>query len=131
MMRLLVVTLSAVGLAFATAAQAQTAAPFSEDARCALEMVVLSNSTDPDAQHFGQGGVTYFVGRLSVREPNFDFQRLKTLGATLDPKSVESDLQQRCSPIFQASMRKLESALAPPPGAAGAAPTAPKAPAPH
>lgn len=88
------------------------------DERCLLEMVVLTNSgADPNAKGFGQAGVIYFTGRLA-HDPNFDFNRLKTLVGTLDLKEVQADLQQRCAPAFEKSMHQMQSAIAPPKAAA-------------
>ena len=131
-MRLLAATLFAVAFSSAAAAAQPPAAadtPAMADARCLLEMVALSNATDPSAQRLGQGGIIYFTGRIAAREPNFDFARIKTLAETMDMKAAQTDLQQRCGPMFKASMQQLETTLAPPPGAAPPA-GAPASPAP-
>jgi hypothetical protein len=129
-MRLLGLAISAVALAFATAAAAQPAPATTtqDDARCLLAMVGLTNTDDQNAQHFGADGVVFFTGRLTAREPNFDFTRLRSMAQTLDPKTVQADLQQRCAPMLQNSMQKVETALAPPAGSTP--PSAPSAPLP-
>lgn len=121
-MRLLPAALFAAIFASTAAAHAQPSptSPAMEDARCLLEMAALTNSKDPNAQHLGQEGVIYFTGRVAARDPNFDFARLKPLAATLNAQSAQTDLQQRCGPMFNKSMQQLEAALAPP--AAGATP---------
>jgi hypothetical protein len=123
-MRSLIAPASAIALAFATGAGAQpSASPTQDDARCLLVMVGLTNATDPDAQRFGAAGVVFFTGRLTAREPNFDFARLKSMAATMDSQSAQTDLQQRCAPLVQRSMQQLQAALAPP--ADAAPPTSP------
>jgi hypothetical protein len=139
-MRLLVATLSIATFALATAADAQqrpaagaaTAAgsATASDARCLLGMVALSNSQEPNAQHLGQGGVVYFMGRISAREPNYDFNRLRAMATTMNGQSVQTDLQQHCVPTFRASMERLEAALTPPASAKPPAATPPASPAP-
>jgi hypothetical protein len=111
-MRLLAVTACALSLASATAAAAQPApAPQTvEDAHCLLAMVALSNASDATAQHFAQGGIIFFTGRLAARDPNFDFNRLKSMAATMDAQSAQTDLQ-RCGPMFQNAMKQLDTAL--------------------
>jgi hypothetical protein len=128
-LRLFAVSLSAAAMAFAPAAYAQpTAGPASDDAKCLLEMVVLSNSSAPEAQRAGEAGIVFFVGRISVRDPNFDFARLKTMAQALNPQTAQTDLQQRCGPMVQSNMQRLEAALgAPPAQSAPSAPTPPKA----
>ena len=121
-------SLFAATLAYGAAAQAQPAAsPTNDDARCLLAMVALSNVNDPNAQRLAQGGIVYFTGRIAGREPNYDFAKLKALADTMDMKAAETDLQQRCAPMFKKSMQALETALAPPPGATPPA-TPPAAP---
>lgn len=119
-------------LASAATAQAQPAgaSATTDDARCLLAMVALSNVEDQNAQHLAQGGIVYFTGRIAGREPNYDFGRLKALANTMDMKTAQNDLQQRCVPMFKASMQKVEAALAAPPAAAppgGAPPAKPPA----
>ncbi|HKR89151.1 MAG TPA: hypothetical protein VJS38_13350 [Phenylobacterium sp.] len=106
-------------LASAGTAQAQPAgaSATTDDARCLLAMVALSNVEDQNAQHLAQGGIVYFTGRIAGREPNYDFARLKALANTMDMKAAQTDLQQRCVPMFKASMQKVEAALAAPAGA--------------
>jgi hypothetical protein len=120
-MRHLAASLLAATFGFATAAHAQPPAPAASptvaDERCLLAMVALTHATDANAQRLGEGGVVYFTGRISARDPAFDFARLKTLAATMDPKTIQTDLQQHCGPLFNKSMQQLEAALAPPPGA--------------
>lgn len=131
-MRLLLVTLAAAAFAGVTAAQAQpsTASPTMADERCLLGMVLLSNTNDPNQQRLGSAGVAYFTGRIAAREPNFDFGRLKSLAASIDPQSVQTDLQQHCGPMFAKSMQQVGAALAPPasnsPPSARPAPPAPQ-----
>jgi hypothetical protein len=129
-MRPLVISLLAATMGFATAAQAQTAAPSPTmaDARCLLAMVALTNSSDANAQRLGQGGVIYFAGRIAGRDPAFDFARLKALAATMDAKSAQTDLQQHCGPLFNKSMQQLDTALSPPAAAAPKPGTPPPAP---
>jgi hypothetical protein len=129
-MRLLALTLSAVTLASATAAVAQPAVPAAslQDARCLLAMVALSNATDANAQKLGQSGVIYFTGRISARDPNFNFASLKSLASTMNVQAAQTDLQQRCGPMFEQSMKQLETALAAPPGAAPPAAAQPAPP---
>lgn len=126
-MRLLAASLFAATLASGAAAQAQpsAASPTTQDARCLLAMVALSNVDDPNAQRLAQGGIIYFTGRIAAREPNFDFARLKTLADTMDMKAAQTDLQQHCAPMFKKSMQQVEAALAPP--AAASPPAAPPA----
>ncbi len=128
-MRLIAASLfAAATFAYGAAAQAQPAASASsDDARCLLAMVALSNVSDPNAQRLAQGGIVYFTGRIAGRDPNYDFGKLKALADTLDMKAAQTDLQQRCAPMFKNSMQKLEAALAPPPGATPPA-TPPAAP---
>jgi hypothetical protein len=99
--------------AVATVASAQpVAAPLtSDDARCLLAMVALSNSDDPNSKGFGEGGIIYFVGRIAATDPKFDLGRLRSIAATMDPESVQADLAH-CGPMFQASMEQLADALA-------------------
>lgn len=120
---------AATAFALASAAQAQPAAttPTGSDARCLLAMVALSNSTDPDQQRLGQGGIIYFTGRIAGRDPGFDFASLKTLATKMDMQAAQTDLQQHCGPMFNKSMQQLGSALSPP---AGSAPPAAAKPAP-
>jgi hypothetical protein len=122
----------AATLALATSAQAQprTPSPTDSDARCLLAMVALSNSSDQNAARMGQAGVVYFAGRLSVREPTFNFARLKPMAATMNPQSAQADLQQHCGPLLNTAIRNLQSALSPP-AAQSPAPAAPPAPAPR
>jgi hypothetical protein len=118
-LRLFAVILSTATVALASAATAQpTAGPVTDDAKCLLEMVALSNSSTPEAQHIGQDGVVFFVGRLSAHDPNFDFMRLKAMSQTLTPQTAQADLQQRCAPMLQHHMQQLGAALGGPPPAA-------------
>ena len=128
-MRLLAAMCSAWTFALVSAVQAQPAAPSptTEDARCLLAMVALSNSTDANQQRIGQSGAVFFAGRIMGREPTFAFTRLKAIAATMNAQTAQTDLQQRCGPLFNKSMKDLESALAPP---ASAAPRPPPAPPP-
>jgi len=106
----------AATLALAASAQAQPAthAPAESDARCLLAMVALSNSSDQNAARMGQAGVVYFAGRLSIRDPNFNFARLKSMAATMTPQSAQADLQQHCGPLLSTAIQNLQAALAPP-----------------
>jgi hypothetical protein len=117
-MRLLASTCLVAILTLASTAEAQPASnsPSMADARCLLAMVALSNSDDPNQQRLGQGGAIYFMGRIAGRDPNFDFASLKPLAASLDLKAAETDLQQRCGPMFNKSVQQVAAALAPPPG---------------
>ncbi|CAN7337447.1 hypothetical protein LJR219_001861 [Phenylobacterium sp. LjRoot219] len=112
-MRLLASTCVVAALTLVTAAEAQpsSTSPSMQDARCLLAMVALSNSEDPNQQRMGQGGAIYFMGRIAGRDPNFDFASLKTLAASMDLKTAETDLQQRCGPMFNKSMQQVGSAL--------------------
>ena len=115
-MRLIAITLFTAGLAFASAANAQTsaAAAPSEDARCLLDMVALANAGSAETQQIGRDGVAFFTGRISAREPGFDFGRLKTMAQTLNPQTAQTELQQRCGPMLQKYMQQLVTALGPP-----------------
>ncbi len=122
-MRLFIVTLCAT-MAVASVASAQPAAPSADDARCLLDMVVLSNSSAPEAQRAGQEGVLFFVGRISAHDPGFDFARLKAMGQSMSAQAAQSELQQKCGPMLQRYMKQLETALnssAPPASAPPAA----------
>ena len=114
-MRLRAATLSALIFAIATSAEAQPfrTAPTMADARCLLAMVALSNSSDPSQQHLGEGGVIYFTGRLAAQNPKFDFASLRSLAATMDARSAQTDLQRRCGPMLEKSMQQLQTALPP------------------
>jgi hypothetical protein len=103
-------------LAFAGAADAQPspASPALDDARCILVMMSLANSTDTNAQRFGQDGVAFFTARVAAFDPGFDFTRLKSLAASMDAQAAQTALQQRCGPMLQTTMQKLEAALASP-----------------
>ncbi len=131
MKRILAASLTAAAFGFASAAQAAPAAapsPVMADAHCLLAMVALTHSSDPNAQRMGQGGAIFFAGRIQGREPGFDFTRLKSIAASMDMKTVQADLQQHCGPLFTQSVQKLDTALAPPAGAAAAPPSAPPLP---
>lgn len=113
-MRLFIVTLCAAA-ALATAASAQPAAsPSTQDAKCLLDMVALSNASNAEAQRAGQDGVVFFVGRISAHDPSFDFARLKTMAQGLNPQTAQTELQQTCGPMVQRYMQQLETALSPP-----------------
>lgn len=118
-MRLLASIGFAAALTFSAAAQAQpsSTSPTMADARCLLAMVALSNADDPNQQRMGQGGAIYFMGRIAGRDPNFDFATLRSMATTLDLKTAQADLQQRCGPMFNKSMQQVGDALAPPAGA--------------
>ncbi|HKR90044.1 MAG TPA: hypothetical protein VJS38_17895 [Phenylobacterium sp.] len=111
-MRLLV----AVGIAAFALAPASWAQPVGAtaagDSRCLLAMVALSNSTNPSDQAFGQVGTVYFMGRIAGRDPGFDFGRLRSMAATMDARSAQTDLRQSCGPMFEKSMHQLTDALA-------------------
>jgi len=116
----------------AVAAAQPAASPAALDARCLITMVLLSNSSDQNAAHMGQLGVVYFAGRVKAHEPNYNFAQLKAVGATLNEQSAQAELK-RCGAIVQASLQQLQTALAPPAGAAkppaaGAAPPVTKTP---
>jgi len=124
-LRLLTVLLSAAAvLATAQAAAAQPAPP-ADDAVCLLDMVALSNSSNPEAQRAGQEGVLFFVGRISAHTPGFDFSRLKTMAATMNAQAAQAALQQTCGPLLQNYMQKLDAALSPPASAPAPAPATP------
>lgn len=122
-MRLIIVTLCATA-AFASVASAQPAASSPDDAKCLLDMVALSNSTTPQAQRLGQEGVLFFVGRISGRDPGFDFTRLKAMGQNMNAQTAQTELQQKCGPMFQRYMKQFETALSPPAPPASAPPAA-------
>jgi hypothetical protein len=135
-MRLLlpVTLLAALAPAMATAQPAQRAQPAppaqpapatpeATDERCLLAMLALSNTSDQQASRMGQTGVLFFAGRLKGRDPNFDFARLKSMAATMNAQTAQTDLQQRCGPMVSTSLQQLQAALAPP---AGQAPPAAK-----
>jgi hypothetical protein len=128
-MRLLAATCFAGTLALVSAAHAQPAppSPTTDDARCLLAMVALSNSSDARQQRLGQNGAVFFAGRLKARDPNFAFTRLKSIATTMNAQVAQTELQQRCGPMFNKSMQELEAALAPP---ASASPQAPPPPPP-
>lgn len=114
-MRLFIFALCAAA-AFASTAGAQpAAASSSEDARCLLDMVALTNASDPDAQHAGQDGVVFFTGRISARDPGFDFSRLKAMAQGMNPQTAGAELQQKCGPLVQRYMQQVEAALSGPP----------------
>ena len=126
-MRLIISTFAAATLTLVSAANAQPpeASPTTADARCLLAMVALSNSQDPNRQRTGQEGVLYFTGRIAARDPNFNFASLRTLAEKMDAQSAQTDLQQRCGPMFNKSMQQVTTALSGP--ASGAAPATPRA----
>lgn len=102
-------------LTFGSPAEGQSSSAASmADARCLLEMVLLSNSDDANQQRMGQGGAIYFIGRIAGRDPNFNFATLKSMAATLDLKAAQADLAQNCGPMFNKSMQQVGDALAPP-----------------
>ena len=117
-MRPLLLASCAVTLAWGAAAAAQPAAsPSTDDSKCLLEMVALSNSTDPKMQQLGREGVFFFTGRITGREPNFNFASLQTMARGMNPQTAQTDLQQRCGPMFQKYIQQLQAALQPPAGA--------------
>jgi hypothetical protein len=125
-LRAIAIILSATTLAFATAASAQpAAATASDDAKCLLDMVALANAGSAETQQVGRDGVAFFTGRISAREPGFDFMRLKTMAQTLNPQTAQTELQQRCGPMLQKYMGQLVAALG------GTATQSPAAPNPH
>ena len=127
-MRLFIATLCATAavasVAVASVARAQPAAPSADDAKCLLDMVALANSSEPAAQRSGQAGVVFFVGRISARDPGFDFARLKTMGQNMSAQTVQADLQQKCGPLVQRYMQELQTALSPSAPPASAPPAA-------
>ena len=122
-MRLFIVTLCATA-AVASVASAQPAAPSTEDARCLLDMVALSNSSAPEAKRAGQEGVLFFAGRISAHDPGFDFARLKAMGQNMSAQTAQSELQQKCGPMLQRYMQQLQTALSPSAPPASAPPAA-------
>lgn len=135
-MRFLIPAVSLALAAQAAPALAQQAAsPEATDERCILAMIALSNSTDQTASRMGQSGVFFFAGRLKGRDPNFDFNKLKAVSATMNADSAKTDLQQRCGPLVSTAIQQLQGALTPPgsqaPSAAKPATPAPQAPRPN
>jgi hypothetical protein len=122
-LRLFIVTLCATA-AVASLASAQPAASSADDAKCVLDMVALSNSSTPEAQRAGQEGVLFFVGRISAHEPSFDFARLKAMSQNMSAQAAQSELQQKCGPMFQRYMKQFATALSPPAPPASAPPAA-------
>jgi phosphate-selective porin len=123
-LRLFSVTLFATA-AIASVTSAQPAAsPAADDAKCLLDMVALSNASAPEAQHAGQAGVAFFVGRISAHDPAFDFARLKAMGQNMNAQTAETDLQQKCGPMMQRYLQQLQTALSPPAPPASAPPAA-------
>ena len=122
-MRLFIVTLCATA-AVASVASAQPAAPSADDAKCLLDMVALSNSSAPEAQRAGRDGVLFFVGRISAHDPGFDFARLRAMSQNMNAQTAQTELQQKCGPMFQRYMTQLETALSPSAPPASAPPAA-------
>jgi hypothetical protein len=87
-------------------------------------MVALSNSSTPESQRLGQEGVLFFVGRISAHDPGFDFASLKAMSQNMSTQTAQSELQQKCGPMFQRYMKQLEAALSPPAPPASAPPAA-------
>lgn len=130
-MRLLLPAISLAAIIPITAAAQTPAAPASTevtDERCLLAMIALSNASDQNASRMGQSGVFFFAGRLKGRDPNFDFNKLKAVSATMNAQTAQNELQQHCGPIVSTSIQQLQTALTPPGGQA--APPAKGAPAP-
>jgi hypothetical protein len=76
-----------------------------------MAMLALSNSDDAEQQRFGGAGASYFLGRVLAAEPNYDFARLKSVGANLNERAVEADLRQHCGPAFMQALGKMVAAL--------------------
>jgi hypothetical protein len=132
-MRLLIpaICLAALAQSAATSAAAQApaaASPEVTDERCLLAMIALSNASDQNASRMGQSGVFFFAGRLKGRDPNFDFNKLKAVSASMSAQTAQSELQQHCGPMVSTSVQQLQTALTPPGGQA--APAGKSAPAP-
>jgi|WetSurMetagenome_2_1015567.scaffolds.fasta_scaffold108578_3 hypothetical protein len=133
-MRLLAALSIAGTFALVSTAEAQPSAPTPamEDARCLLAMVALSNSSDQRQQRLGQNGAVFFAARLKAHDPSFAFSRLKSIATTMNAQTAQTDLQQRCGPMFNNTMQELETALAPPASATPRSATPPPPPsAPH
>lgn len=111
----------------AAAAAAAPASSVDSDARCLLGMAALSNATDQNSARAGQIGVIYFAGRVSARDPGFDFARLRVMASGLNAQTMQAELQQTCGPMLNTAMQKLQAALASPPTATTPA-TPPPAP---
>jgi len=122
-LRLLIATLCATA-AVASVASAQPAAPSADDAKCLLDMVALSNSSTPEAQRAGQEGVLFFVGRISANDPGFDFARLKAMSQNMNAQTAQSELQQKCGPLFERYMKQFATALGAPAPPASTPPAA-------
>jgi hypothetical protein len=110
------------------AAAAAPASSLDSDARCLLGMAALSNATDQNSARAGQIGVIYFAGRVSARDPGFDFARLRTMASGMNAQTMQTELQQTCGPMLNTVMQKLQAALESPPKASapGAPPPAPQ-----
>lgn len=129
-MRLFLPLVCAAAALTPAVAAAQAASPVTQDARCLLTMVALSNSSDQQASHLGQLGVVYFAGRVTAREPNYNFAQLKTLAKSMTAEIAQTELR-RCGPLVESSLQGIQTALAPPAGAkppASAAPPPAKVP---
>jgi hypothetical protein len=113
-LRLFIVMLCAAAAVAATASAQPAAAPPTEEAKCLLDMVALSNSSTPEAERAGEDGVMFFVGRISARDPGFDFTRLKAMASSMNAQVAQSELQQKCGPMVQRYMQQFETALASP-----------------
>ena len=112
-MRLFIITLCATAAVASVASAQPAASPSAEDAKCLLDMVALSNSSEPEAQRSGQAGAVFFVGRISAHDPGFDFARLKAMGQNMNAQTVQVELQQKCGPLVQRYMQQLQTALRP------------------
>jgi hypothetical protein len=86
-------------------------------------MAALSNASDQNSARAGQIGVVYFAGRVSARDPGFDFSRLRTMASGMNAQSMQAELQQTCGPMLNTVMQKLQAALSSP--SASSAPAAP------
>jgi hypothetical protein len=108
------------------AAPAAKASAATEDIRCLLTMVALSQ--DKQRQQAAQAGVYFFFGRLSTRNPGTDLTgAIKAEERKMQIKDLQAE-SLRCGPMVQNAGTILRATFAPPPGALS--PGAPPAPAP-
>jgi hypothetical protein len=96
------------------------------DARCLLAMVALSRSKRVTAARTGSLGIAFFSGRVSADDPNFDFSQLHQIGAKLDLKHAQADLDQHCGPLMARTLDQVKMALTPPSPSGNTTPPAPQ-----
>ena len=112
----------------ATAAPAKVGSPtVTDDVRCLLTMVVLSQNKD--RQQAGQLGAIFFLGRINGRAPTLDLAAaMKAQAPTMMQQQTLQTELARCGPMIQTSNQAFQNALTslrppgPPPGAAPPAP---------